>query len=1013
MFGNSRPLFGGTNTSSSTFGSTGNVFGGTAQQQQPTGFGNTNQTGFGTMGSNANNSLFGNAGAQQTGSIFGRNVNTAQPTSFGMGSGNTNLFGTNNNSGGAATANTNSVSPFGMNRPTSGGLFGNTNTGNTGASIFGQQQNRPTGIFGATNSNTTGNAFQSNVNQQPAGGGLFGQQPAGSLFGNRTNTGTGTGFGGGGTQGFSGFNTSTNANNNNNSNNTGLFGRQNNSTLGSGGGLFGQSQPQQQNTGSLFGNRPASTGSGLFGQGQQQVTSGSLFGQNQGQNSGTGFFGSNNTVGGTGFFGQNNTNANNNTLQPAGSIFGQKNPMQQNQQGLFGQNTNQQTQSNSLFGNKPTGSGGLFGNTNTGNTGFFNNNQQQQQQGGGLFGQKPGTGLFGNTNTGSSLNFNTGFGNNMAQNNQTTGGLFGQKPAFGSGATGGSLFGNTNTGGNTNNAFGGTSGGLFGNNPNNNNNTTASTSGGLFGSQPTGTTSSLFGNTQGTTSSGLFGSKPSGGTTFGSTQSGGLFGNSNAQGSGATGGLFGNKTLNGPTGTGTSMPTTGGLFGNTANKPSTGTTGFSFGTANNTTASKPFGSGLTSGTATTATTGSGSSSGGLFGNKLGQSTGGLFGSNKTQTSLGSTNNNFAQNNAAVPATNNVLGSITAALQNKPAENLFTKVQISEAITKPESSFKLYTDSSRKTPRGLSATLKPTSRILLSRTDSALSTVKSPFSISEGVVGKHWRDSKQGAFLGASSVLTERTDSVPVKLLFNPDRASFKTLVIRKQNRQKSDVSLETESRSSQIDQISFSKNSGTTTQLADSKENRATPQRTLALSDVTNKALKGGDSLTENEKVELVKIPKVLSDDVSFLPNDYYTSPAMDTLESKSLLDLRKVSNLVVGHKDYGKIEFLDPVDLSNTPLKLLCGTIIVFEPRACLVYPTSTTRPKKGEGINVKARITVYNCFPLNKATGEPIKDPNHPMIKRHIAMLKKDIDGNKHFESYDPVTGTYVFVVGGPVIA
>ena len=1007
MFGNSRPLFGGTNTSSSTFGSTGNVFGGTAQQQQqqqPSGFGNTNQTGFGTMGSNANSSLFGNAGAQQTGSIFGRNVNTAQNSSFGaagtntgnafgMGSGNSNLFGAN-----SGNANTNTASPFGMNRPTSGGLFGTANTGNTGASIFGQQQNRPTGIFGATNSNPTGNAFQSNVNQQPSGGGLFGQQPAGSLFGNRTNTGTG--FGSGGTQGFSGFNTSTNANNNNN--NTGLFGRQNNSTLGSGGGLFGQSRPQQQNTSSLFGNKPASTGTGLFGQ-QQQTTSGSLFGQN----TGTGFFGSNNTVGGVGFAGQNNTNANNNTLQPAGSIFGQKNPMQQNQLGLFGQNSNQQTQSNSLFGNKPAGSGGLFGNTNTGNTGFFNNNQQQQQQqGGGLFGQKQSSGLFGTTNTGGSLNFNTGFGNNMAQNNQSTGGLFGQKPAFGSGATGGSLFGNTSAGGNTNSTFGGTSGGLFGNNPNS---TTTSTSGGMFGSQPSGTTSSLFGNTQGTTSSGLFGSKPSGGTTFGSTQTGGLFGNSNAQGSGATGSLFGNKTLTGPTGASTTMPTTAGLFGNTANKPSTGTTGFSFGATNNATANKPFGSGLTSGTTSTTT---GSGSGGLFGNKLGQSTGGLFGSNKNQTSLGLTNNTFAPNNAAMPASNNVLGSIMTSLQNKPAENLFTKVQMSEAITKPEASLKVYTDSSRKLPRGLSGTLKPTSRILLSKTDSALSTSGSPFSISEGVVGKHWRDGKRGSLLGPSNLLlTERTDSVPVKLLFNPDRASFKTLVIRKQNRQKPDVSLRTESHTPQFNEISFSKDSEATVERADSKESKATPQRTLALSDVTNKALR--NSFTENEKVELIKIPKVLSEDVSFLPNGYYTSPAMDTLESKSLLDLRKVSNLVVGHKDYGKIEFLDPVDLSNTPLKLLCGTIIVFEPRACLVYPTATTRPKKGEGINVKARITVYNCFPLNKATGEPIKDPNHPMIKRHIAMLKKDIDGNKHFESYDPVTGTYVFVVGGPVIA
>ncbi|KAK1219395.1 Nucleoporin nup49/NSP49 (Nuclear pore protein nup49/NSP49) [Marasmius sp. AFHP31] len=217
-------------------------------------------------------------------------------------------------------------------------------------------------------------AFGQQNQQKPAGTGLFGQQSTGGLFGQNNQQqqqSGGTGMG------------------------TGLFGQSN--TGGAGTGLFGQNQNQQQQQ------QGAGTGTGPFG---QSNTGGSLFGQNNQQQqqqqggTGTGMFGQNNAGGtGTGLFGQNNQQQ-----QGTGnSLFGQSNTGGTGM-GLFGQNNQQQQQQGAtgggLFGQSTTGGGtgtGLFGQNNqsTAGGGLFGQNNQQSTAGTGLFGQNTGTGLFG------------------------------------------------------------------------------------------------------------------------------------------------------------------------------------------------------------------------------------------------------------------------------------------------------------------------------------------------------------------------------------------------------------------------------------------------------------------------------------------------------------------------------------------------------------------------------------------------------------------------------------------
>lgn len=183
-----------------------------------------------------------------------------------------------------------------------------------------------------------------------------------------------------------------------------MFGSTNTNTNTTGGGLFGQTQPQQTNQ------QPA-TGGGLFGStSTAPTTGGGLFGAKPATT----------TAPSTGLFGQTQQ-----TQQPAqtgGGLFG--NTASTTGGGLFGSTTNnslgqlgQQNQQSGggLFGAKPATGGGLFGGASTTGTGtglFGQQPQQQQQQQqqpqtgttGGLFGnlgqsQPASTGLLGSTTT--------------------------------------------------------------------------------------------------------------------------------------------------------------------------------------------------------------------------------------------------------------------------------------------------------------------------------------------------------------------------------------------------------------------------------------------------------------------------------------------------------------------------------------------------------------------------------------------------------------------------------------
>ncbi|PJP11049.1 hypothetical protein HERES_0778 [Saccharomyces cerevisiae] len=939
---------------------------GTSQNGTGTTFNNpqgTTNTGFGIMGNNNSTT------SATTGGLFGQKPATGM---FGTGTGSGGGFGsgaTNSTGLFGSSTNLSGNSAFGANKPaTSGGLFGNTTNNPTNGT-------NNTGLFGQQNSNTNGGLFGQQQNSFGANnvsnGGAFGQVNRGAFPQQQTQQGSG-----------------------------GIFGQSN---ANANGGAFGQ----QQGTGALFGAKPAS--GGLFGQSagskafgmntNSTGTTGGLFGQTNQQQSGGGLFGQ-----------QENSNA--------GGLFGQNN-QSQNQSGLFGQQNSsnafgQPQQQGGLFGSKPAG--GLFGQQqgastfasgNAQNNSIFGQNHQQQQSTGGLFGQQnnqsqsqPG-GLFGQTNQ----NNNQPFGQNGLQQPQQNNSLFGAKPT-GFGNT--SLFSNSTT--NQSNGISGNnlqqqSGGLF-------QNKQQPASGGLFGSKPSNTVGGgLFGNNQvanqnnpASTSGGLFGSKPATGSLFGGTNStapnassGGIFGSNNASNTAATtnsSGLFGNK----PVGAGAST-SAGGLFGNNNNSSlnnSNGSTGL-FG-SNNTSQS--------------------TNAGGLFQNNTSTNTsgGGLF-SQPSQPMAQSQNalQQQQQQQRLQIQNNNPYGT----------NELFSKATVTNTVSYPiqPSATKIKADERKKAsltnaykmiPKTLfTAKLKTNNSVI----DKAQIKVDPNLSISID---------KKNNQIAISNQQEENLDESILKaseLLFNPDKRSFKNLI----NNRKMLIASEEKNNGSQNNDMNFkSKSEEQETILGkpkmDEKETANGGERMVLSSknDGEDSATKHHSrNMDEENKENVADLQKqeyseddkkavftdVAEKDASFINEDYYISPSLDTLSSYSLLQLRKVPHLVVGHKSYGKIEFLEPVDLAGIPLTSLGGVIITFEPKTCIIYANLPNRPKRGEGINVRARITCFNCYPVDKSTRKPIKDPNHQLVKRHIERLKKN--PNSKFESYDADSGTYVFIV------
>ncbi|WVO12713.1 hypothetical protein L204_100321 [Cryptococcus depauperatus] len=771
---------------------------------------------------------------------------------------------------------------------------------------------------------------------QPATSG-FGQQPVTNGFGAKPVTtnafgpsAPSTGFGSTNTGGTS-FGTTTNT----------------------GGGVFGQSQPQQPSGGGLFGQTNTNTGGGLFGsQAQQNNTGSSLFG-NTNSNS---FGGAQNSqqqgTAGFGAFGQNKPAfGSTGTTTGFGANSGSTNIFSQTGTGSagfggFGQSQNQQQQQQQQQQQPATG-GGLFG--SGGN--FASNNNQQQNSGGSIFGQTnqqqqpaatnsfgaPKTGgLFSSVSTPASTG-TTGFGafgqNNQqsgatggifgtgANNTGTSAGLFGQtQPQQNTQqqAVGGGLFGSTPA------ASSAASGGLFGTKP-----ATAAPSTGLFGQtqpsqQPAQTNYNLFGSTsnntlgsntsQGQQSTGLFGAKPAGG---------GLFGSIGATGTGT--GLFGQQSQQQQN----QQPQSSngvGLFG-TLGQSQQGSTGLFSSTATQPTQPGAFG---------------GNSFSGGINQPITQQP------QQLQPILQASIN---QN----PYGNNPLFAYNG---QKLDTSLFSKKPAVPPLT--ASSYRLSPSTNKSKMNRL--------RGFASSLSASQSPVRSGSPLSVG--------SPNRSSLLNSPVAPDRYKGLSESALspnaFVP-RPNIKKLNVTP--KLGSSIGGGGDGMESLLGRSAL-KNS---TDTVDSTS-RSFPDTSVRTNSFDNNISRHDTLHSPVNRESIVAISEQ-----PLKKGDYWCRPKLEKLKAMSKQELTELRGFTAGRRGYGEVSFLEPVDLTRAPIDDLLGAIIVVDQSELSVYPDDySDKPPMGKGLNVPARIMLENVFTTDKATKEWVIDPKDPRFQKFVKRVK-----------------------------
>ncbi len=141
--------------------------------------------------------------------------------------------------------------------------------------------------------------------------------------------------------------------------------------------------------------------------------------------------------------------------------------------------------------------------------------------------------------------------------------------------------------------------------------------------------------------------------------------------------------------------------------------------------------------------------------------------------------------------------------------------------------------------------------------------------------------------------------------------------------------------------------------------------------------------------------------------DEYYTIPAMPELANASFEDLKNVEEFVVGRKGWGELRYLESVNLNEVPnLRDIMGHLVLFErPMECEVYPDGSDRREPGSGLNHRAQITLERCWPKDRSTGNYVKDPQDPRMKK-MERKVRSMPGTE-FMSFNPGAGRVIFTV------
>lgn len=138
---------------------------------------------------------------------------------------------------------------------------------------------------------------------------------------------------------------------------------------------------------------------------------------------------------------------------------------------------------------------------------------------------------------------------------------------------------------------------------------------------------------------------------------------------------------------------------------------------------------------------------------------------------------------------------------------------------------------------------------------------------------------------------------------------------------------------------------------------------------------------------------------------DYYIKPPIQELAAKERTEpgfCRHVKDFVVGREGYGSIRFLGETDVRNLDLE----SVIQFNYREVTVHMDTSKKPQVGQGLNKPAVVTILNVKCIDKSTGKQYVDGSK-INKWRDMLIKKTVEQDAEFVSYNPVSGEWKFRV------
>lgn len=128
----------------------------------------------------------------------------------------------------------------------------------------------------------------------------------------------------------------------------------------------------------------------------------------------------------------------------------------------------------------------------------------------------------------------------------------------------------------------------------------------------------------------------------------------------------------------------------------------------------------------------------------------------------------------------------------------------------------------------------------------------------------------------------------------------------------------------------------------------------------------------------------------------YACVPSLEELRAMTDEQLRRVPKFSVECPEHGKICFSDPVDLRGLDL----DPVVEFQSNKLTMYPRGN-KPRRGEGLNRPAVITLYRCLPSEEKRTPPL------LAKYKEKIVRTTATSGARLISYDENTGEWVFSV------